>query len=1306
VTTDTGNTADSWGAPGNGESHVPVAVPASLSGRLLRLLALVVSAALVTALVAITAGPASADTLDPPSLNLPADLATVNTNPTFTWDSVPLATKYRIQVSTSPIFSGTPAYAADVVGTSATPIAELPLGSLYWHVASLDSTSTLGLYSATRSFTRNQPLAPTLTNPANLHAFVYPTEAPVLRWNAVPGMVTYKVQIDDAADFVGATTYTTESTSFSLPAALPSDSLRYWRVQGVSTTAAVTTAWSSDTDLRSFSVTWPQLARPTLLSPANDLSTAVDDVTFSWSPVPGAASYELETATDSGFTANAVTHSTSATQYRALDTLPADQYWWHVRAVDPSGNHTDWSDASAFNRVWLDQLGREARPTVNLTDADGGTAGVQLEQDKLAISWTPIPRATSYELDVSTDPTFLATSSSTSMVRRTCTTPHTTWTPYLVGDYTETTGFANCAWAGTPTSVATTRFITIAGGPYYVRVRAVEKTPSGDTVTSSWSNAATADRPVPAATVFSVVASTTPTTASNQPAELLASPDAADNPELTWKPVSGAVAYLVWVARDSSFTNPVVSSTGGSYVVTTQTQLVLADVMLDNTVGQPYYWFVLPCSSWTSDAVKTCGVGPEQAINVDGYNASFNKRGSAVSGLTVGSTQTDTVALSWADQLATSPGGGGFRWYEVQVLNSSNTVIDDQSTDATGYTPIGQAYTDGPYTFRVRAIDAAGQALAWSTAPAFTKSSSAPANPTTSASTLRLPILSWDATAFAKNYQVEIYRGVDPTYPGGSQEGPTLTTTYPAATPSDALPAGTYSWRVRQVDADGNTGPWTPGTPNFTVGATAPSLITPGDGASIPTTSLVFGWSSVPDAVRYKVQSSTTSGFGTLFDDVTTVGNAYAPVKAYVGGTTYFWRVVVLNSDGDTVATSPTSSFIAQTTPAAPGASMSVSGTTVTISYTPNATGGSALTGYSVRYRVFGTTTWTYLDRAADTASVALSGMATSTKYEAQVAAVNGVGTSAWSSLVNATTATVPAAPTNLRAVAGAGQLTVSWTAPANGGSAITGYILRWTPSGGSTSQIAVTGTTKALTGLTAGVAYSVDVAAQNLVGTGPFATSVAGTPLATTTPTPTPTPTAGAKATALTIAGGKTVVYGAGGAALTGTLKTTTGTAVGSQAVTVQSRAAGSTTSWSAAGSATTSSTGAWSLTVQPTTNREFRAVHNATSVYGASTSGTATVLVSPKITRKLADSTVKLHARAIFTGKVSPVHKSKTVYLQRLQAGTWVTKKSTTTSSTSTYRLVWNTDSRKDFRWRVYLPKHADHAAGYSKKILLTVK
>jgi hypothetical protein len=97
---------------------------------------------------------------------------------------------------------------------------------------------------------------------------------------------------------------------------------------------------------------------------------------------------------------------------------------------------------------------------------------------------------------------------------------------------------------------------------------------------------------------------------------------------------------------------------------------------------------------------------------------------------------------------------------------------------------------------------------------------------------------------------------------------------------------------------------------------------------------------------------------------------------------------------------------------------------------------------------------------------------------------------------------------------------------------------------------------------------------------------------------------------------------------------------------------------------------------------------------------------MVAPKITRKLSATKVKLGTKVKFTGSVSPAHKGSKVFLQRLQAGKWVTKKSATTSSTSTYKLVWKTDSKKDYAWRVYLPAHVDHAAGYSRKITLTVK
>jgi hypothetical protein len=99
--------------------------------------------------------------------------------------------------------------------------------------------------------------------------------------------------------------------------------------------------------------------------------------------------------------------------------------------------------------------------------------------------------------------------------------------------------------------------------------------------------------------------------------------------------------------------------------------------------------------------------------------------------------------------------------------------------------------------------------------------------------------------------------------------------------------------------------------------------------------------------------------------------------------------------------------------------------------------------------------------------------------------------------------ATAPAAPTAVTAIAGNASATVSWTAPSNGGSAITSYTV--TPFIGAAAQapVTVTGnppaTTTTVTGLTNGTSYTFKVTATNAIGTGPAsAPSNAVTPTAT----------------------------------------------------------------------------------------------------------------------------------------------------------------------------------------------------------------
>lgn len=148
---------------------------------------------------------------------------------------------------------------------------------------------------------------------------------------------------------------------------------------------------------------------------------------------------------------------------------------------------------------------------------------------------------------------------------------------------------------------------------------------------------------------------------------------------------------------------------------------------------------------------------------------------------------------------------------------------------------------------------------------------------------------------------------------------------------------------------------------------------------------------------------------------------------------------------------------------------------------------------------------------AADTGTTATiysnSGLTGSTLYNYRVSAIIPSGTTNPSSGSSATTsaATAPLAITNLTALSGDHQITLSWTAPNNGGSPNIDYIIQYklsTSLSYTTFPDGISATTGGtVTGLTNGLSYDFKVSAVNAVGTSLASNVVSALPPVICTP-------------------------------------------------------------------------------------------------------------------------------------------------------------------------------------------------------------
>jgi hypothetical protein len=154
--------------------------------------------------------------------------------------------------------------------------------------------------------------------------------------------------------------------------------------------------------------------------------------------------------------------------------------------------------------------------------------------------------------------------------------------------------------------------------------------------------------------------------------------------------------------------------------------------------------------------------------------------------------------------------------------------------------------------------------------------------------------------------------------------------------------------------------------------------------------------------------------------------------------------------------------------------------------------GGLPVTYYD--YSINNGITYTAVQTTAS--PITISGLINGAIYTVLLRAWNELGPSYPSDGVQGTPASTPAAPTNLSITSGNQQLSVSFIAGSNGGSAITNYQYSIN-NGTSYTSVSPSQTTSpiVITGLVNGTTYSIKIRAINTIGAGTPSATITGSP-------------------------------------------------------------------------------------------------------------------------------------------------------------------------------------------------------------------
>ena len=321
----------------------------------------------------------------------------------------------------------------------------------------------------------------------------------------------------------------------------------------------------------------------------------------------------------------------------------------------------------------------------------------------------------------------------------------------------------------------------------------------------------------------------------------------------------------------------------------------------------------------------------------------------------------------------------------------------------------------------------------------------------------------------------------------------------------------TYQVQLRATNTHGD-GLWSPSASVKAGAPDAPAAPALASGNAQLTATWAEPTTNGSAITGYGVEYSTNGTTWSSANVAITLSTRTAVITGLTNDTSYQVRVRATNARA-TGAWSPSATDKPGRPPAPSTPTLTAGAKQLTVAWTGTAN-GLAITDYDVQYRKSGATDWEDWTHTGTAVSATITGLEGVATYEVRVRAESSAGEGPWSAASSlATNAGVPDAPTAPTLALGtAGQITVGWTAPHNGGSALTGFKVQYKRSADSTwsthSFSSSGATTSTIIGsLTTGTKYDVQVRATNSEGDGAWSATTQGTVGGLSTVTVTVTP-------------------------------------------------------------------------------------------------------------------------------------------------------------------------------------------------------